>query len=120
MNPTSGHRKKVPKKIAVYGSYEAKVPVRQRYHKWIYHRKGEKAGQRWYKRRVWKKTKRLKKATGKGRYEFHGKGKDLYKAIVKSHRFVPKGYIDVSAKKFLEHPERYGSFGSWVDKEIES
>ena len=42
------------KKIAVYGVYEEKVPVRQRYKKWVYPRKGPKAGQKWYKKRVWK------------------------------------------------------------------
>jgi hypothetical protein len=109
------------KKIAVYGSYEAKVPVRQRYHKWIFHRKGTKAGGRWYKKRVWKKTKRMKKViVSSARYEFEGRGKDLYKAVFLAHQYMPKGFVDVSARKFVEHPEEYGFEGSWIDREVES
>jgi hypothetical protein len=108
------------KKIAVYGSYVAKVPVRQRYHKWIYRRKGAKAGQRWYKRRVWKTTSRMKKVVTSGRYEFYGKGRDLYKAIVISLNIVPKGFVDVSAERFLRDPMRYGYEGKWIDREVES
>ena len=89
------------KKIAVYGTYYAKVPVRQRYWKWIYHRTGPRAGQRWYKRRVWKTTRRLKIASRKGRYEFHGTGRDLYRAVIQAQHTVPKGYVDVSAERFL-------------------
>jgi uncharacterized 2Fe-2S/4Fe-4S cluster protein (DUF4445 family) len=99
------------KKIAVYGSYEAKVPVRQHY--WI---KGEDG----VKRRVLKTTKRLKKVIAKGRYEFQGKGRDLYRAVIKAHRIMPKGYVDISAEEFLRHPEEYGYEGSWIDREIES
>lgn len=95
------------KKIAVYGSYEAKVPVRQRF--W----KRRKDGIR---QRYWKKTKRTKKVVMSGRYEFHGKGKDLYRAIVGAHRFVPKDFVDVSAEKFLEHPEKYGYEGEWIER----
>ena len=108
------------KKIAVYGTYEAKIPVRQRYWKWIYHRKGSKAGQKWYKRRVWKKTTRTNKVVMSGRYEFHGKGRDLYRAIMKALTIVPKGYIIVSAEKFLSRPMKYGYEGKWIDREVES
>ena len=108
------------KKIAIYGSYIAKVPVRQRYWKWICHRKGPEAGQRWYKRRVWKKTKRMKKVVMSGRYEFYGNGRDLYKAILKALRIVPKGFVIVSAEKFLSRPMIYGYEGKWIDREVES
>lgn len=97
------------KKIAVYGSYEAKVPTKQRY--W----KKRKDGIR---QRYWKVTRRKKKVEGKGRYEFHGKGKDLYKAVVKAHEVVPKGFVDVNAEEFLRHPEKYGYEGEWIDREI--
>ena len=99
------------KKIAIYGSYEAHVPVRQRY---------------WKKRidgivqRYWKKTTRTKKELVKGRYEFSGNGKDLYKALVKAQEIVPKGYIDVSAQMFLSNPTKYGYEGVWVDREVTS
>ena len=64
------------KKIAVYGNYEAKVQTKQRY--WIKRKDG-------IKQRYWKKTKHLKKETMSGRFEFSGKGKDLYKAVVQAH-----------------------------------
>lgn len=99
------------KKIAVYGSFEAKILVKQRY--W----KRRKDG---VKQRYWKKTARTKKVVESGRYEFHGKGKDLYKSVVLAHRVVPKGFIDVSAKKFLEKPYEYGFEGAWIDREVKS
>jgi len=99
------------KKIAVYGSFETHVLIKQRY--W----KRRKDG---FMQRYWKKTRRMKKVEMSGRYEFSGKGKDLYKAVVKAHRLVPKGFVDVSAEKFLKHPEKYGSEGSWIDREVES
>jgi len=99
------------KKIAVYGNFETKVPVRQRY--W----KRRKDG---IKQRYWKKTKRLKKVLQKGRYEFHGQGRNLYKAVVKAHQVMPSGFVDVSAEEFLKNPEKYGSEGSWIEAEVES
>jgi hypothetical protein len=99
------------KKIAVYGSYEANVPIKQRF--W----KKRKDG---IHQRYWKKTKRTKKEVKSGRFEFHGKGKDLYKAVVKAHQIVPKGFIDVSAEKFLEQPEKYGFEGEWIESKVES
>ena len=99
------------KKIAVYGVYVAKVPVRQRY--W----KRRKDG---IKQRYCKKTKRMKKVVMSGRYEFHGKGRDLYRAIMKALTIVPKGYIIVSAEKFLSRPMIYGYEGKWIDREVES
>jgi hypothetical protein len=53
----------MPKKIAVYGTFEAKVPVRQRYWK---RRRDD------VKQRYWKKTTQMKKVAMSGRYEFHG------------------------------------------------
>lgn len=99
------------KKIAVYGSYEANVPIRQRF--W----KRRKDG---IHQRYWKKTKRIKTEVKSGRYEFHGKGKDLFKAVVKAHQIMPKGFIDISAEKFLEEPKRYGYEGEWIEREVES
>jgi hypothetical protein len=99
------------KKIAVYGSYEAKTPVKQRY--WVKRKDG-------IRQRYWKKTTRTKTVEKTGRYEFSGKGKDLYKAVIEAHRIVPKGFVDVSAEEFLKHPEKYGSEGEWTDREIKS
>jgi hypothetical protein len=71
------------------------------------------------KQRYWKKTKRTKTIEQSGRYEFYGKGRELYKATVKAHKFMPKGFVHVSAKQFLENPEKYGLEGEWIEKEIE-
>jgi len=98
------------KKIAVYGSYKARVHVKQRY------LKKRVDG---IKQRYWKKTKRMKTVEASGRYEFHGKGKELYKAVVKAHRFMPRAFVSVSAEKFLEHPETYGFEGEWIEREVE-
>jgi len=62
----------------------------------------------------------MKKAVEKGRYEFHGTGKQLYKAIVRAHHVMPKGYVDVSAEEFLKQPETYGYEGEWIEREVES
>ena len=99
------------KKIAVYGAYETKEPVKQRY--W----KKRKDG---VKQRYWKKTTRMKKVEKKGRYEFYGSGKDLYRALIEAHHIMPEGYVDVSAEEFLEHPEEYGSEGHWIEKKVVS
>lgn len=56
----------------------------------------------------------------KGRYEFSGKGRDLYQAVIKAHHVMPKGYVDVPAEKFVKDPERYGLSGRWIDREVES
>jgi hypothetical protein len=100
------------KKIAVYGSFVTKVPVKQRY--WITRVDG-------VKQRYWKiKRGSFKTVKDKGRYEFSGTGHDLYRAVITSHRIVPKGYVDVPAEKFLQDPEKYGSEGYWIDRDVES
>ena len=72
------------------------------------------------RQRYWKQTKRKKTVEASGRYEFSGKGKDLYKAVVKALKIVPKGLVTLSAEKFVEQPEQYGCLGEWIDREIES
>ena len=99
------------KRIAVYGTYEANIPLKQRF--W----KRRKDGIR---QRYWKTTKRTKIAEAKGRYEFEGSGRELYQAVVKSQDVMPKGFVSVSAKKFLQHPEKYGYSGSWIERDVES
>jgi hypothetical protein len=55
------------------------------------------------------------------RYDFHGTGRDLYKAIHLAHRIVPKRrFVRVSARDFLANPFQYGERGHWVDREVES
>ncbi len=98
-------------KIAVYGRFKAKVHVKQRF--WVKRRDG-------ITQRYWKKTKRTKTIEKEGRYEFYGKGKDLYKAVVMAHSFMPKGFVTVSSRKFVENPERFGFKGEWIEREVES
>ena len=71
-------------KIAIYGRYTVKAPVKQRY--WKLRSDG-------VKQRYWKKTTRTKREVREGRYELDGSGRELYNAIVKAHRIVPKGYV---------------------------
>jgi len=99
------------KQIAIYGTYEAILPVFQRYWK---RRKDD------ILQRYWKKITRKKKVVMSGRYEFYGKGKHLYTAIKVAQRVVPKRFITVSAEKFLKKPYDYGYEGNWIEKEIES
>ena len=109
------------KGVSVYGAFEVNVPVSQRYWKWAYHRSGPLTGEKWYKKRVWKKTVRMKKVIRTdGRYEFTGTGKDLYRAIIEARTRVPFDYIEVEAKEFLEHPELYGEEGEWVEWQVTS
>jgi hypothetical protein len=99
------------RRIAVYGTYQANVPLKQRF--WKRRRDG-------VKQRYWKKTARTKKAVMSGRYEFSGSGKALYRAVVKAVHIVPRGFVQVSAEDFLNNPEKYGFDGVWIDREVES
>jgi phage-related minor tail protein len=99
------------KKIAVYGTYEIKKPVKQRF--WKLRIDG-------IKQRYWKNTKRTKAETKKGRYEFEGSGKDLQRAVVEAQRIMPKDFIDITAEEFLKDPEKYGEEGRWIDREVDS
>ena len=100
------------KGIAVYGPFVTYEPVFQRY--WIRRKDG-------FLQRYWKKTRRMKKVVmSEGRFEFHGSGKDLYKAVAKARYYIPKDFIDVPAEEFAEHPEEYGFLGEWVDWNVES
>lgn len=95
--------------IAIYGSYLAKIPVKQRYWK----RRVDGIIQRY-----WKTIRRMMNAVMKeGRYEIHGQGKELYKAVRLAHLLVPrKRFVTVSAQRFLENPMKYGQEGMWIEK----
>ena len=99
------------KRVAVYGAFQAQVPFKQRV--W----KTRKDGIR---QRYWKTTRRTKRVEAKGRYEFEANGKELYRAVVKAQEVMPKGFVSVSAKQFLQHPEKYGHSGSWIERDVES
>ena len=103
----------VSKRISMYGAYETWEPVWQRY--W----KRRKDG---VKQRYWKKTSRMKRAPGDGRFEFHGPGRDLMRAVIQVKRRdqVPKGYVEVAADEFLLNTEEYVAEGYWIDLIIDS
>ena len=44
-----------------------------------------------------------KTVVSSARYEFEGQGRDLYRAVILAHRYMPKGFVDVSASEFLEN-----------------
>ena len=97
----------------MYGTYQTekvvrkKVPVYtwrrdgviQRYHKWTYIRVV---------------------AEERGRYEFSGKGRDLFHAIRIATKHPPNGYVDVEATDFIENPREYSVSGEWIWYEIAS
>lgn len=99
----------VVKKIAIYGTYRARIPVKQQ----VWKRRKDGRYQRY-----WIITDQTRIVEMKGRYEFHGNGKELYKAVVKAHHIVPRGFVEVSAEEFLRNPENYGYEGSWIEKDI--
>ena len=114
----------MPKEVAIYGPFAIieQVTFKQRFWKWIYHRTGPKAGEKWYKKRVWRTVTRRKEVRGKGRFELSGSGRDIMRAIVKirSEGLVPRGYVRVSAKEFLRNPEKYSTEGRWIDIGVDS
>jgi hypothetical protein len=71
--------------------------------------------------RYWIKTKRYKNlVVSAGRYEFHGTGRDLGKAVRLAMKVMPNGYVDVSARKFADNPEKYGTKGFWMEARVVS
>ena len=99
--------------VAMYGTYQTekvirrKVPVYtwrrdgviQRYHKWTYIRVV---------------------AEERGRYEFSGKGRDLFRAIIIAMKHPPNGFVDVDASDFIANPREYSVSGEWIDYVIDS
>jgi hypothetical protein len=80
----------------------------------------------WIKRRdgvwqrYWYKTRVKVTVEGSGRYEFYGKGRDLSRAVRLAQHYMPKGYVEVEARDFIENPEMYGVEGEWIWREVES
>lgn len=100
------------REIAVYGVYRKTVfPRRER--RLVTRLDGIKQHY-WYGA----KKPRLSGKIYRGRYEFHGEGRDLYKAVVNAHQVMPRGHISVSARRFNANPERYGVKGRWVKYEV--
>jgi hypothetical protein len=120
--------------VHVYGEFQTKERVRQRYYKKIRKRvlKRRKDGVKQHywinvRQRFWKVTKRTKKVVREGRFNFSGKGRDLWEAVRAAKHHVPKGkrgakrvYIDAPAKEFLENPDKFSEEGDWIWWKIES
>lgn len=90
---------------------------RVEYTEWVTRRDGFR--QRYHKVRY---VPRVKKRPLKGRFEFHGSGNDLYRAVQKTigEDWIPRGYQRCGARAFLKNPSRYARRGRWVKYDVES
>ncbi len=50
----------------------------------------------------------------RARYEFYGRGRDLYEAIRIATKHPPDGYVDVDALEFVRNYRDYSVDGVWV------
>ena len=83
------------KQVRVYGTLQKTVIFKKHVNKWIYHRKGEKAGQKWYKADRIKKI--IKTYTRKVEKQFSENDGPLNKQIadwVKAQQEFGKGGYD--------------------------
>ena len=97
----------------MYGAYQTKRIVRRKQPVWTQRRDG--IIQRYHKW-IWVRVI----TEEKGRYEFSGRGRDLYHAIRIATKHPPNGYVDVEASDFIENPLEYSVSGEWIWYEIES
>ena len=65
---------------------------------------------------------RVKGRVSSRRYQFYGRGKELYHAVVLALDYPPrKRFVTLSAKEFVTNPFKYGGGGHWVSEpEVES
>lgn len=101
------------KRLSVYGDYETSKWVIRKQRSYIQRRDGV-----W--QRYWYKTKVKVIVEASGRYEFYGTGRDLAKAVRLAQQYMPRGYIEVDARDFIENPEKFGIKGEWTWREVES
>jgi hypothetical protein len=110
------------KEIAVYGAYKREIsPHRESHWRTIHEYKRGKSTVKEHKRRVWHghKKPRLSEIPERGRYEFSSNNNvALYKATVKAHEYMPRGYVRVDAEDFVYNPERYGVKGEWINRKV--
>ena len=97
----------------MYGAYQTEKVVSRKEPIWIQRRDG--IIQRYHK---WIRIRVI--IEEKGRYEFYGRGRDLYRAIRLATKHPPDGYVDVDARDFIENPQEYSVSGEWIWYEIES
>lgn len=101
------------KTISVYGKVTRVSTYKQRY----WHRRKDGV-----KQRYWHKVTRTQRMGKAYRFDFRGRGKDIYKAVAEAkgkkgeEGWIPKKrYTEkpISAKEFVERPEKYGRRGIW-------
>ena len=86
--------------VAMYGAYQTEKVIRKKVPVYTWRRDG--IIQRYHK---WTRIRVI--AEEKGRYEFYGRGRDLYQAIRIATEHPPNGYVDVKALDFIENPHEY-------------
>ena len=97
----------------MYGAFQVEKVIRDKQRVWILRRDGINQGyHKWTYIRV--------VIEERGRYEFYGRGRDLYRAIRLATKHPPNGYVDVDARDFIENPQEYSVSGEWIWYEIES
>ena len=101
------------KRLSVYGDYQTTKWVTTKQRIWIQRRDG-------IRQRYWYNTRVQVNVEESGRYEFYGTGKDLAKAVRLAEHYMPRGYVEVDARDFIENPEEYGVPGEWIWRERES
>jgi len=73
------------------------------------------------KQHYWVKTGRKEIKSFSGRMGFYGSGYELAGSIVRTENVVPKeNYQIVPAREFNKDPYKFGTYGKWVMKEVES
>jgi hypothetical protein len=56
----------------------------------------------------------------RGRYEFHGTGKDRSQAVVTAVHLPRREVLNLPAERFLRDPEQYGLADGWGRVDVES
>ena len=99
--------------VAMYGTYQTEKVVRKKVPVYTWRRDG-------VIQRYWKWTYIRVVAEQRGRYEFTGRGRDLFNAIRIAMKNPPNGFVDVDAREFIENPSDYSVSGEWIDYVIDS
>ena len=99
--------------VAMYGKYATEKWVRAKQP--VYIRRRDGVIQRYW---MWKEVKIITEESG--RYEFYGRGRDLYEAIRIAHHYPPNKFVEVDAREFIRNPRKFSVDGVWVSYDIES
>ena len=98
--------------IEIYGSYTKEVNQLERV---------LKTRSDGVKQHYWVKTGEREIKAFSGRIGFYGSGYELANAIAKTDHIVPrKNYQIIPAKEFNDDPWKFGTYGKWVLKNVES